>query len=134
MHTTLVSDINFAVSPRLIVPLAGLVALMVALLVLGKIPLGYNVRNLAVRWRTTILTALAFTLVISLQTVMLAFVNGMYQLTEQSGHPGNVIVLSDGATDEIFSNLASTIRATSTASRWCCATSRIGRWRAAKRM
>src|SRR5205823_5936140 len=44
-------------------------------------------------------------LVVSLQTVMLAFVNGMYRLTQQSGQPGNVIVLSDGATDESFSNL-----------------------------
>ena len=36
--------------------------------------------------------------------VMLAFVNGMSRLTEQSGQPGNVIVLSDGAIDELFSN------------------------------
>src|SRR5262249_38387360 len=59
-----------------------------------------------VRWPTTLLTALAFTLVIALLTVMLAFVNGMYRLTAGSGHPGNVIVLSDGATDELFSNMA----------------------------
>ena len=36
---------------------------------------------------------------------MLAFVNGMYRLTEASGNPGNVMILSDGATDELFSNL-----------------------------
>ena len=30
----------------------------------------------------------------------------MYRLTESSGHPGNVIVLSDGAPDEAFSNLS----------------------------
>ena len=40
--------------------------------------------NLVVRWRTTLLTALAFTLVVGLMTVMLAFVAGMNQLTEQS--------------------------------------------------
>ena len=74
-------------------------------MLMGKIPLGYNIRNLAVRWRTTLLTALAFTMVIALMVVMLAFVNGMSQLTEQSGQPGNVIVLSDGATDELISNL-----------------------------
>ena len=76
-----------------------------ALLTLGKVPLGYNIRNLAVRWPTTLLTAAAFTLVVGLLTVMLAFVNGMYRLTEGSGQPGNVIVLSDGATDELVSNL-----------------------------
>lgn len=81
--------------------------LVMALLAFGgKIPLSYNVRNLVVRWRTTLLTALAFTLVISLQTVMLGFVAGMNKLTEESGQPGNVIVLSDGALDELVSNLA----------------------------
>jgi putative ABC transport system permease protein len=79
---------------------------LLLLLVVGKVPLKYNVRNLIVRWPTTLLTALAFTLVIALLTVMLAFVNGMYRLTAGSGHPGNVIVLSDGATDELFSNMA----------------------------
>ena len=51
------------------------------------------------------MTALAFTLVVALLTVMLAFVNGMYQLTLASGHPDNVVILSDGATDEVFSNM-----------------------------
>jgi ABC-type antimicrobial peptide transport system permease subunit len=95
----------FIVSPRLLVPVAGFALLLVALAVLGKVPLNYNVRNLLVRWRVTLLTALAFTMVVGLLTVMLAFVNGMYKLTEGSGQPGNVIVLSDGATDELFSNL-----------------------------
>ena len=45
-----------------------------------RVPLGYNFRNLVVRWRTTLLTMLAFTLVVGLMTVMLAFVNGMYAL------------------------------------------------------
>ena len=80
---------------------------LIALLLLAtRVPLGYNLRNLVVRWRTTVMTALAFTLVVGLLTVMLAFVNGMYRLTEASGQPGNVIVLADGATDELFSNLA----------------------------
>ncbi len=68
-------------------------------------PLRYNFRNLTVRWKTTAMTALAFTMVIALLTVMLAFVNGMYRLTQASGHAENVILLSDGATDEVFSTL-----------------------------
>jgi ABC-type lipoprotein release transport system permease subunit len=48
---------------------------------------------------------MAFTLVVAIMTVMLAFVNGMYELTKGSGIPGNVMVLADGATDEAFSNL-----------------------------
>src|SRR5438874_1597490 len=78
---------------------------ILALVSSGKIPLRYNVRNLAVRWKTTLVTVLAFTLIVLVLTVMLAFVNGMRQLTENSGHPDNVVVLSEGATDEAFSNL-----------------------------
>jgi putative ABC transport system permease protein len=91
--------------PELTIPLGIALAVLVLLVIVGKIPLSYNVRNLAVRWRTTVLTALAFTLVISLQTVMLGFVAGMNKLTDESGQPGNVMVLSDGALDELVSNL-----------------------------
>jgi putative ABC transport system permease protein len=65
----------------------------------------YNIRNMTVRWPITLLTGMAFILVIGLMTVMLAFVNGLYKLTQGSGQPGNVMVLADGATDELFSNL-----------------------------
>lgn len=78
---------------------------LIMLLAIAKIPLNYNVRNLAVRWRTTVMTGLAFTVVIGLLTVMLAFVNGLNNLTSNSGIPGNVIMLSEGATDELFSSL-----------------------------
>jgi putative ABC transport system permease protein len=76
--------------------------------ILKGVPFSYNLRNLVVRWRTTLLTALAFTLVVGLMMVMLAFVNGMYKLTEGSGVPANVMVMSEGSTDELFSNLAFT--------------------------
>jgi len=79
--------------------------LILALVAIGKIPLGYNLRNLTVRWKTTLMTALAFTAVVALMVVMMAFVHGMNKLTQQTGQPGNVLVLSDGATDEIISNL-----------------------------
>lgn len=83
-----------------------LLAFLLAHRVLGKVPLSYNVRNLTLRWKTTAMTALAFTLVIGLLTVMLAFVNGMYLLTISSGQPGNVMILADGSTDESFSTMA----------------------------
>jgi putative ABC transport system permease protein len=75
------------------------------LLVISRVPLSYNLNNLRVRWKNTGLTALAFTLVLSVMTLMLAFVAGMTKLTESSGHPENVIVLSAGTTDEGFSTL-----------------------------
>jgi len=96
---------QLSISPSLLVPLVTAALVMVLLFLIGKVPLTYNLHNLLVRWRTTLLTALAFTLVVSLLIIMLAFVNGMARLTEGSGHPENVIVLSDGATDESFSNM-----------------------------
>jgi hypothetical protein len=71
----------------------------------GRVPLRYNLRNIVVRWPINLLVAIAFTVVVGMLVVMLAFVNGMYQLTSGSAHPGNVVVLSDGATDELFSTL-----------------------------
>jgi ABC-type lipoprotein release transport system permease subunit len=69
------------------------------------IPLRYNYRNLLVRWRTTLLTAVGFLLVIGLLVIMLAFVRGLSTLAENAGHPGNVIILKDGANDEMFSDI-----------------------------
>ena len=88
----------------LTIPLV-VVVLLQAVGVLRRVPFSYNFRNLLVRWPSTLLTGLAFVLVIGLMTVMLAFVNGLYKLTQGSGQPGNVFVLADGATDELFSNL-----------------------------
>src|SRR5947207_5698542 len=96
---------SLPVSPTLLIPLAFFAGLIVLLFIIGKVPLGYNLRNLVVRWKTTVVTALAFTLVVGLFTVMMAFLAGMDKLTEGSGIPGNVITLSDGATDEVQSNL-----------------------------
>ena len=78
---------------------------IVVLLFLGKVPLRYNLRNLRVRWLTNAMTAVVFVFVIGLLVVLLAFVSGMNNLTENTGAPGNVFVLSDGSNDEVFSNL-----------------------------
>lgn len=95
-------------SLSVVLPLGIAAFALVILAGLGKVPFSYNLRNLVVRWKTTFVTALAFTLVIALLVVMLAFVNGMNRLTEGSAQPGNIMILADGATDEVFSNLAPT--------------------------
>src|SRR5262245_10204774 len=93
-----------AVALPISVALLGVIALQL-LGVLRKVPFSYNLRSVVVRWKTTALTAVAFTLVVALLTGMLGFVNGMYKLTAGSGVPSNVMVLADGSTDELFSNL-----------------------------
>lgn len=75
------------------------------LLVVGRVPLSYNLRSLWVRRRISAVTALAFTVVVALIVALLGFVNGMNKVNSSTGVPGNVFVLSDGATDELFSNL-----------------------------
>lgn len=85
--------------------LGGCAAFFAVLLLMNRVPVSYNVLNLMVRWKNTAMTALAFTMVIGLLTVMLGFVNGMYALTENSGQPGNLLILAEGSTDESFSNL-----------------------------
>src|SRR3546814_7876666 len=95
---------SYRISPRLLVPLAGFAGLMVLLAVVGKVPLSYNLRNLLVRWPTTLLIMVTFTAVVTLFVGMLAFVNGMYKLTQGSGVPGNVLVMrSEEHTSELQS-------------------------------
>ena len=72
---------------------------------IGKVPLQYNLRNLRVRWITTAMTGVAFTVVVFLLILMMSFVDSVNRLTENTGVPGNVFVLSEGSTDELFSNL-----------------------------
>src|SRR5262249_9204780 len=62
---------------------------LLILLIIGRVPLAYNLRNLIVKWKISVMTAAAFTAVVGLLTVLLAFINGMYLLTADSGQPGN---------------------------------------------
>lgn len=66
------------------------------------IPLSYNLRNLRVRWKTTLMSASGFLLVAAALMIMLAFVNGVAAVCATSGEPENVIVLSKGSNDEAF--------------------------------
>ena len=69
------------------------------------IPFAYSHRNLRVRWKTTLMTASGFTLVVAALVIMLAFVNGMLAVCAVSGEPENVLVLNRGNSDEILSRL-----------------------------
>lgn len=69
------------------------------------IPIKYNARNLVVRWKTTLMTASGFTLVVAALVMMLAFVAGVQQVCKSSGEPQNVIALAKGNNDEVFSRL-----------------------------
>jgi ABC-type lipoprotein release transport system permease subunit len=69
------------------------------------IPLSYSFRNLRVRWKTTLMTASAFTLVVAALVVMLAFIRGVEEACAASGEPENVLLLAKGDNDEVMSRL-----------------------------
>jgi putative ABC transport system permease protein len=69
------------------------------------VPVSYNYRNLMVRWKTTVMTAAGFTLVVAALVVMLAFINGIEKVCATSGEPENVIVLNKGNHDEVISQV-----------------------------
>jgi putative ABC transport system permease protein len=69
------------------------------------VPLSYNYRNLRVRWKTTLMTASGFTLVVAALVVMLAFINGIELACAVTGELENVILLSKGNQDEVLSQM-----------------------------
>jgi putative ABC transport system permease protein len=69
------------------------------------VPVSYNCRNLRVRWKTTLMTAAAFTLVVAALVVMLAFIKGIERACAVSGEPENVLLLAKGNNDEVMSQL-----------------------------
>ncbi len=67
------------------------------------IPFAYNLRNLRVRWVTSLLTAVGLLLVTTVFLVMFAMGTGIERSLVGSGHPLNVIALRSGATAESHS-------------------------------
>jgi putative ABC transport system permease protein len=67
------------------------------------IPISYNIRNLAVRKTTTIMTALGIGLTVAVLLAILALVNGLRTAFEATGNPVYVLVLRKGADSELIS-------------------------------
>ena len=67
------------------------------------IPLAYNLRNLRVRFTTTVMTALGVALTVAVLLGILALVNGLAQALAVTGHPRQILVLRQGATSELVS-------------------------------
>jgi putative ABC transport system permease protein len=70
------------------------------------IPISYSYRSLFVRWKTTLMTATGFTLVIAALIVMLAFINGVAEVCRVTGDAENVVVLNEGSNDEVLSQIS----------------------------
>lgn len=64
------------------------------------IPFKYNVRNLRVRWKTTLMTVLGTALLVASSCILFGLVEGLEHSLKVSGDPLDLIVLRQGATAE----------------------------------
>ena len=64
------------------------------------IPLKYNVRNLRVRWVTTLMTVLGTGLIVWSSCILFGLVEGLQHSLNVSGDPLDLIVLRKGSTNE----------------------------------
>lgn len=69
------------------------------------LPLRYNIRNLTVRKGTTLATALTIGLTVGVYLMVMALARGIDLTLETSGEPLNLIVLRQGSTAELNSNV-----------------------------
>ena len=68
------------------------------------IPIAYNLRNLAVRKTTTIMTALGIALTVAVLLAVLALVDGLRNAFASTGNPLQVLVMRKGSNSELASN------------------------------
>lgn len=68
------------------------------------IPLSYNLRNLAVRKTTTVMTALGIALTVAVLLAVLALVEGLRTAFAATGDPKHVLIMRKGSTSELVSN------------------------------
>jgi putative ABC transport system permease protein len=64
------------------------------------IPLKYNIRNLRVRWKTTLMTVLGTGLVVWSSCILFGLVDGLEHSLTISGDPLDLIVMRKGSTNE----------------------------------
>ena len=70
------------------------------------VPLKYNLRNLRVRWRSTLATVLGIGLVVMVFIFVRSLAHGMEATYISTGDPRNLIVLRKGATAESSSQIS----------------------------
>src|SRR6478609_8503757 len=70
------------------------------------LPLSYNIRNIAVRWRVTLLAVGGISLVVAVLLVLTAMANGFRAALRSTGSTENAIVVQRGATGELTSGFS----------------------------
>jgi putative ABC transport system permease protein len=70
---------------------------------MALVPLKYNLRNLSVRWPTTLLTVLVAAIVVACSCVLFGLVDGLMYSQAVSGDPLTILVMRKGADSETTS-------------------------------
>jgi hypothetical protein len=65
------------------------------------IPISYNIRNMVLRKRLTLMTALGIALTVTTTVFLMMLLAGMRKAFVSSGDPLNVLVLRKGSTSEL---------------------------------
>ena len=69
------------------------------------IPIKYNVRNLRVRWVTTLMTVIATAVVVAVTVLVFGFSDGLEHALRISGEPLDIVVLRQGSDNETGSTV-----------------------------
>ena len=64
------------------------------------LPLKYNIRNILVRWRSTLTTVLGVAMVVAVYMVIQAMAVGLEKSSASTGDPRNLLIVRKGATAE----------------------------------
>ncbi|MBZ5564221.1 MAG: ABC transporter permease [Acidobacteriia bacterium] len=70
------------------------------------IPIKYNLRNLRVRWATTLLTASSILLTVLVFVALMALATGLQKSLSTTGQPLNLIIMREGSQSEGTSSVA----------------------------
>ncbi len=70
------------------------------------LPISYNVRNLIVRWKVTLLAIGGIALVVAVMLILAAMSNGFRVALRSTGSPDNMIVIQRGANSELTSGFS----------------------------
>jgi putative ABC transport system permease protein len=68
---------------------------------MSSLPLSYNIRNLIVRWKVTLLAIGGIALVVAVMLVLVAMSNGFRMALRSTGSPENALVVQRGAQSEL---------------------------------
>src|SRR6476661_3695248 len=85
----------------LLAAFVGFLAWFIWSLVHAGIPFKYNIRNMILRKRLTLMTALGIALTVTTTVFLMMLLAGMRKAFVSSGDPLNVLVLRKGSTSEL---------------------------------